>query len=166
MLSLKKFNLLIFLISVSFISCNHYDAIQTGMKESAANGKSHHHGDDCMSCHHDPYNGASSSGRWWYFAGTAYNNDGSIATSGTVELWSDSLATKTLIYSVPIDRDGNFFTAKIIDFKAGFYPKLVSNITNADTLMKLQMVTFSNTSCNGCHGHNADGTNQPVVKFR
>jgi len=162
-----KFKLVLLFIILSIIACNHYDSIQKSGRESASGGKSHNAGRDCMSCHHDASNSASSSGTWWYFAGTAYNLDGTIATSGKVELWSDSLAQGTLIYSVPIDRDGNFYTAKIFDFKNGVYPKLVSNISSQhDTIMKPLLVTFNNASCNSCHGHNFDGNHQAGVTFR
>lgn len=167
MSSSKRNSFFIFIFSISFISCNHYDSIQADGKESIDGGRSHNAGSDCMTCHHDNSNSASSSGTWWYFAGTAYNYDGSLATSGRVELWSDSLAQGTLIYSVPIDRDGNFFTSKIFDFKKGVYPKLVSgnNVLN-DTIMKPQLVSFSTASCNSCHGNNSDGRNQPRVTFK
>ena len=165
--SFNQFNLIIFILIISFISCNHYDSIQTGGRESTENGRSHHSGEDCMNCHHDPSNGASSSGYWWYIAGTAYNNDGSIAKSGTVEFWSALDSTTTLVHSLPVDRNGNFYTSKIIDFKGGIYPKVISTSGSllSDTIM-VQAVTFSNASCNSCHGHNYDGRNQPHVTFK
>lgn len=167
MTSSTKFIFFLIAIIVLFISCSHYDSIQTSGRESVAGEKSHNAGKDCMSCHHDNSSSASSSGTWWYFAGTAYNADGSIATSGRVELWSDSLAQKTLIYSVPIDRGGNFYTSKIFNFGNSVYPKLVSDINAAfDTIMKPQLVTFSSSSCNSCHSHNTDGRNQPHITFR
>lgn len=167
MTSASKFKLSFFMIAIILVSCNHYDSIKTSGKESTSGGKSHNSGQDCMKCHHDNSSEASSSGTWWYFAGTAYNNDGTPATSGKVELWSDSLAQATLIYSVPIDRNGNFFTSKIFDFKSGVYPKLVSSISSAhDAIMKPHLVSFNNASCNSCHGNNSDGTNQPKVKFK
>ena len=167
MTSPLKFKLSAFILAVIFASCNHYDSIKSSGRESVAGGKSHNAGKDCMSCHHDNSSSASSSGTWWYFAGTAYNSNGSIATSGSVELWSDSLAKGTLIYSVPIDRGGNFYTAKIFNFGKGVYPKLVSNSnTSYDTIMKPQMVTFNSASCNSCHGNNSDLKNQPHITFK
>ncbi len=167
---------LISLITLVITSCNHYDSIQSSGKESKANGRSHNAGQNCISCHNDNSNEASSSGRWWYFAGTAYNKSGTIASNGgKVELWSNisakaiatghldslSLATGTKIYSVEVDREGNFYTSKIFDMRKGFYPRMVA-ANNTDTIMT---TITANGACNSCHGHNADNQNQLHVIF-
>lgn len=162
---ISQINALLFLISVSILtSCNHYDSIQKSGRESGTGEKSHNAGQDCMSCHHSINNEASGEGNWWYIAGTAYNKNGTIATSGKVEFWSTSdISTAKLVCTLTIDREGNFYTSKIIDFKSGLYPKMIS--ANGDTSMS-SAVTFTNASCNSCHGNNADGRNQSHVKFK
>lgn len=170
-MNFKNRYLILLLAASIFISCNHYDAIQKEVRESSANDdESHKEGEDCMSCHHDNGNEASEEGKWWYFAGTAYNSNGTIAKSGgRVELWTnyDTVAhvvSGEKLYSVSVDKKGNFYTSKIIDFKGGFYVRLVSN-SNLDTTMSTK-ITIGNTSCNSCHGNNYDGRNQPHLKFK
>ncbi len=163
MTTLTKGTLLFFLCSLILISCNHYDSITASGRESTPGGRSHNEGRDCMSCHHDGTSSASNSGTWWYIAGTAYNSNGSVASSGKVEFWSSIDSAASLIYSLPVDKNGNFYTSKIINFKTGLYPKVISS--NGDTSMT-QAVVFNNASCNSCHGNNADFRNQPKVKFK
>lgn len=175
-MKVKIVRIVLFVTSiVSVIACNHYDEIKASGRESSALERSHNPGEDCGGCHNDNSNGASSN--WWYFSGTAYNSNYSPAASGgRIELWtkisanaiatghldSISLATGNRLYSVEIDRSGNFYTSKIINFEGGFYSRLVSN-SGKDTIMIKPCL--SNTSCNSCHGHNFDGTNQPKLTF-
>jgi hypothetical protein len=155
----------LFTAAIFAIGCNHYTAIQSNAQDSSPNGKSHNAGEDCMKCHHDPTSGASSEGKWWYFAGTAYSPFGGTAAGGRVELWSDldsnGNVTGKLYYSVPVDKNGNFYSSKIIDFGGGFYPRIVSSSGTSSVM--LQKVTMSNTGCNSCHGHDADGNNQARI---
>jgi len=163
MTCLKKYKTLLFFSVIIFISCNHYDSITKSGRESTSSEKSHNAGKDCMSCHHDNNNEGSGEGKWWYIAGTAYNKNGTIATSGRVEFWDAVDTPHALICSLTIDREGNFYTSKIIDFKTGLYPKMISS--NGDTSMT-QAVVFNNASCNSCHGNNFDGRNQPHITFK
>ena len=151
------------MIAIILVSCNHYDSITKNVRDSSGGEKSHNAGKDCMTCHHDNYNEASGEGKWWYIAGTAYNKNGTILTSGKVEFWSSLDPKAILVLTLPVDREGNFYTSKIIDFKSGLFPKVIS--ANGDTIMA-QAVTFGNASCNSCHGNNTDGKNLPHVTFK
>lgn len=171
----NKIIILIVLTQLILIGCNHYDSIQTSGRESAAGERSHNAGKDCMSCHHDPSSGASSSDKWWYIAGTAYSRYGSILTSGTVQFWTAPADTSgpkgNLVYSLPIDRSGNFYTSKIINFGNGLFPYVISS--TGDTCM-IQSVVYNGSpypnsqgaSCNSCHGNNGDGRNLQHVTFK
>ncbi len=154
----------------NLISCSHYDEIQKSVKESTANERSHNAGDDCMSCHHDNNSDAAGTGKWWYFAGTAYTKDFRIASSaGRLELWTGFRATGTLLYRAPIDRSGNFYSSKIIDFKGGYFPVLIKdNAVSADDTVSMSSKIGPDkifNGCNSCHGHNADGNNQRTIYF-
>jgi hypothetical protein len=137
-------------VFVGFVlqACNHYDEIMKNGKESSVNEKSHNAGRGCMSCHHD--NGNEASEKWWYVAGTVYSGGSPAANSGFIELWTDSNRTGEMLYRVPVDRAGNFYTAKIFNFKGGFFPVYVSN---SNTFKAMQSKT-TDGSCNnsGCHG--------------
>jgi hypothetical protein len=139
----------------------HYDEIQKNGKESTASEDSHNAGQNCMRCHHDERNEASGTGTWWYFAGTAYTSNGSVVKSGgVVELWSEAGGKGNLIYKVPIDKAGNFYTSKIIDLRGGFFPRIISN-NGQDTSMSQKATGLVDGACNNCHGIS---TNKIVIK--
>lgn len=142
--------------------CNHYDDIQRSGIVSSQDEESHNEGQNCMTCHHDSKNEASE--KWWYVAGTLYedNAGNNEAKEGLVQLWTGPLATGTLLCSLPLDKEGNFYTQKIIDFQGGYFPIV---IYKNDTFPMPEKVTgnFLNESCNSCHGNNANGKNTPVI---
>ena len=140
--------------------CNHYDSLNTTQNDSSPNGRSHNPGEDCNKCHHDNSNGASS--RWWYVAGTAYQINGTAANSGEVQLWTGPAGTGELLYKMAIDGRGNFFTERIINFKAGYFPII---IYHSDTFKMNEIITGLdlNKSCNNCHGNNGNGINTPRI---
>ncbi len=128
-------------------SCSHYDEIMKNAIESTVNGDSHNAGKNCMSCHHDAKNEAHE--KWWYIAGTAYDNASAPARSGgSVELWTKPNRTGEKVYELKIDGSGNFFTQKIINFKGGFYPVVIANNGN----IKAMTTQTVQGACNSCHG--------------
>lgn len=131
-------------------SCSHYDEIMKNGKESSPDGTSHNAGRNCMSCHHDGSNTASWGDRWWYFAGTVFQDKGNepASSSGAIELWTGPGRTGERLYKVPVDRSGNFYTAKIFSFKGGFYPVFVGN----DGTIKEMATKTTEGACNSCHG--------------
>lgn len=135
------------LLGFIFQSCNHYDEIMKNGEESSVNGNSHNAGRNCMSCHNDQSNEASE--KWWYVGGTVYDDDHKVAgTSGSIELWTQPNRQGEMLYKLPVDKSGNFYTQKIINFKGGFYPVFVGN--NNKTKEMTTKTTVG--ACNSCHG--------------
>lgn len=136
-------------ITFSIIACSHYDELQKSGTVSTSSSSSHNAGQDCMRCHHDSKNEASF--KWWNAAGTVYSNNGAPASSaGNVQLWTGPHASGKLIYDLPIDRNGNFYTQKISNFRDGYYPII---ICGNDTVAMQEKVSGSDVykSCNNCH---------------
>jgi hypothetical protein len=162
---LRKITATLFLLTIVLIgACSHYDELQKNGKESTLTARSHNAGEDCMTCHHDA--GSEAYSRWWYVAGTAYSSDGTIAASaGEVQLWTGPRATGSLIYKLPIDENGNFYTEKIINFRGGYFPVIISA---NDTFAMSEMVNGDNIykSCNNCHGHNGNDLNTPAITLK
>jgi len=149
-LRIKKWGIISFIVvaTVAIQGCSHYDDIMKNGKESAADGSSHNAGRNCMECHHDASNEASEENRWWYFAGTVFDQGTPAASAGHIELWTRPGRSGKLLYKVPVDRSGNFYTAKIFSFEGGFYPVFVSN-TGA---LKEMTTKTAEGACNSCHG--------------
>lgn len=140
------------LIGVVVQSCSHYDEVMRNGKESTADEESHNPGKNCFSCHHDKSNGPSSK-YWWYIAGTVFEKNGNPAHSkGVIELWTQPNRTGELLYTLPVDKTGNFYTEKIFSFKEGFYPVLVED---GGAKFKAMPYLTSNGACNSCHGDSA-----------
>lgn len=147
-----------------FTNCSHYDEINNDPKESrAGDDESHESGNDCMSCHHKASDEASE--YWFTVAGTVYTDNDALAKSGEVQLWSQPDGKGTLIYTLPIDLKGNFYTNKIIDFKGGYFPYVKVNGNDEDMPEKITGNNM-NMSCNACHGHNANGLNTEKIEVK
>lgn len=151
-----------FALATTLVACSHFDEIQKDPKESkSGEDESHNMGQNCMKCHNDNKNEASSEG-WWNVAGTAYNPQKlTLKTGGTVELWTGPERTGSLLYKLPIDKLGNFYTNKIIDFKGGFYPVLIGadGSYNPDNSMSSKTTIGS---CNSCHD---DVTQERIIFY-
>lgn len=149
--SMKRFILLGVLLTGVFVfvsSCSHFDELKNNGEESSSDGNSHNAGENCMRCHNDGKNEASE--KWWYIAGTVYEEDDKVAgAAGSIELWTEADRKGTLVYKLQVDASGNFYTEKIIDFKGGFYPVFVSN----DGKDVKEMSTKTTVgACGSCHG--------------
>lgn len=145
--SMRKHIAITFGLALLITACSHYSELQKDAKESmAGDDESHNPGQNCMSCHNDNKNEASSEG-WWNIGGTAYKNNKTVKT-GSVELWTGPDRTGSLLYKLAIDEHGNFYTNKIIDFKGGFYPVLINQDGSFNASMGTKTI---NGSCNSCH---------------
>lgn len=142
---LKKTTFLIlyaFLLTVT--ACSHYDDIMANGKESSYGGESHNSGQNCMRCHNESeYSEAVLEGGWWHVAGTVYGGK-----AKDVELWTGPNRTGEKVYSLQVDPIGNFFTAKIVNFKGGVYPVVVKK----DGSVKAMSTAINTGACNSCHG--------------
>lgn len=157
---MKKTVYLALAVAMALVACNHYDDLQKNGKESkAGSSESHNEGQNCMRCHNDgEFSEAVLSGGWWNVAGTAYNLSGKTVSEGTVELWTGPNRTGEKVYSLPIDNKGNFYTAKIVNFKGGVYPVLIKKDGSFSASMGTKTTS---AACNSCH----DGTTQARVTF-
>lgn len=149
---MKKTKLIVCLsaiFSLFIIGCSHYDELQKNSKESKANDdESHNTGQDCMSCHNNASNEASSEG-WWNVAGSVYTGN-SPANNVTVELWSEPNGAGFKILTLTSNKKGNFYTNKIINFNGGCYP-LIKNGNKTKAMLSAFKggVSCSNSSCHG-----------------
>ncbi len=145
---MKKIKILLLITSISYliISCSHYDDLEKNGKVSTANDKSHNSGKDCMSCHANASNKASFYA-WWNVAGTVYNGSNVLNPNARIELWTQPNAQGNKILSLVTDKDANFYTEKIINFKGGCYPVAISG--NDTTYMRS---VYNGGGCSGCHG--------------
>ena len=148
-IKLKTIHILAFsLLIIAFQSCQK----ENGENESkiSANGtsRSHHTGQDCMSCHSS---GGSGDG-WFSVAGTAYDV-AKINTypNTTVKLYTAINGTGTLKYTVQGDALGNFYTTENIDFGTGLYVSVQG--TGAPKHMTTPITIGK---CNSCHGVSTD----------
>lgn len=133
------------------ISCSHYDEIMKNGKESTYKSKSHNAGANCMTCHNgSEYSEAVREGGWWHVAGTVVGGNGK-----DIQLWTGPNCTGELVYKLQIEPSGNFYTAKIVDFKTGVYPVLIKK--NGDTTYMSTRITMG--ACNSCHGVSTDKIN-------
>lgn len=140
----------LFALVVLAISCSHYDELMTkGAQSETGVEESHNPGQNCMQCHNQNGNEAVREGGWWNIAGTAFEKQNEPAQEGFIQLWTGPNQTGALVYELPIDKLGNFYTAKIVDFKGGFYPVLLDK----DKKWRKKMGSLIQTgACNSCHG--------------
>ncbi|MEQ1734330.1 MAG: hypothetical protein ABL940_11705 [Bacteroidia bacterium] len=124
------------------------DANETGKNEtkySSTNSKeSHNMGQNCMSCHKQ---GGAGEG-WFNVAGTVYDTALVKALpNATLKLYSGPNGTGSLMYTIPVDGLGNFYTTQAINFGSGLYPAV-----QGATTTKYMNSLITGGQCNGCHG--------------
>ncbi|MCX6187103.1 MAG: hypothetical protein NTU43_08935 [Bacteroidetes bacterium] len=143
---MKKIKISLLLSCFIFVfACSHFDTIEKSGRVSESNRKSHNSGEDCMGCHNKDMTEAFIKA-WWNIAGTVYRNSGGLNNTARIELWTEPKAKGLKILSLNTDKDANFYTEKIINFKGGCYPVAISE--NDTSFMNS---TFNGGGCNGCH---------------
>jgi len=148
-IKLKTIHILAFsLLIIAFQSCQK----ENGENESkiSANGtsRSHHTGQDCMSCHSS---GGSGDG-WFAVAGTVYDVAKiNFYPNTTVKLYTAINGTGILKYTVQGDALGNFYTTQTIDFGSGLYPAVQGTAGP-----KYMTTAITTGRCNSCHGISTD----------
>lgn len=147
-----KFTITLFIFSILLVACSHYDSLQKNGKESTASEKSHNSGKDCMSCHNNSSNEASSNA-WWNVAGTVYSGSSPMSNI-TMELWTGPNGTGNKITSLVSDKNGNFYTEKILNFNDGCYPLIKSG--NTVKYMSAKFLGGMSCTNSGCHGGTQD----------
>ena len=147
-LKLRTSLVLVFsLLMIVLLSCG-----KEGENEQkvSANGtsRSHHTGQDCMSCHS---NGGSGEG-WFTIAGSVYDNAKiSAYANTTVNLSTGINGTGTIKYTIWGDASGNFYTTENIDFGSGLYVSV-----KGTAAPKYMTAAITNGKCNSCHGVSTD----------
>jgi hypothetical protein len=106
--------------------------------------ESHNAGQACMDCHGD----GGSNELWFVVAGSVYNEAGtSIMANGTVYMYTDTGGKGTLVTTIEVDGNGNFYSTNAVSFGTGLFP--VVKGTTGDTRYMEHLVT--NGNCNSCH---------------
>jgi hypothetical protein len=143
--------------SIGTIGCSHVpgkglnNAIADATsKNSSANERSHNAGKACMSCHRAGGGEAAGEGKWT-LAGTVYNEATMKTLPGsTVDFYTGPNATGAKLLSLEVDRSGNLYTTRKINFGNGIYPVVTSPNGNKAFMSS----SISQGDCNSCHDNN------------
>ena len=128
---------------VSVQSCEKEEENETKIS-SYSSSESHNNGQNCMSCHVSGGEGES----LFIAAGSVYDSTlTQPLANATVKLYSEPNGTGSLVATIEVDKNGNFYTTENIDFGAGLYPAV-----KGPTLTKYMGSKISNGQCNSCHG--------------
>lgn len=120
-------------------------ALDVDIQSEAGATNSHNTGEACMHCHQAHSNGLGV----FTAAGSAYNADGTPATSGSIQLWEGSADTGAMLLELPIDALGNYYTTTDLGLpQVAVQPVLVD--AAGDEANRMPWPTES-ASCNQCH---------------
>ena len=101
----------------------------------------------CQSCH---ISGGSGPG-WWTVAGTVYTQDlSAVAPNGTIYFYSGPDGTGTIVATIEVGADGNFYTSNSILPAEGTFPQIKGTSGNVQNMPQLCL----SGNCNSCHGVN------------
>lgn len=132
---------------ISFQSCNKDEGNETKIS-SHNSSESHKAGKNCMNCH---VSGGDGEG-WFTAAGTVYNSThSSVYPGATVKLYTQANGAGTLVATVEVDKEGNFYTTEDIGFSSGLFPVIVGNSGT-----KHMASSTTTGQCNSCHGTSTD----------
>lgn len=105
--------------------------------------ESHRMGENCMNCHKSGGEGEGI----FTIAGTVYDaTQTSPFPNATVKIYSGSNASGSLLASIEVDKNGNFYTTKGMDFSNKVYTMVESN-----SGIKYMQSGISIGACNSCH---------------
>ena len=145
----RKLFLLVALFAASMIAFQSCDRDENETKISSfTSNESHKAGENCMACH---VSGGDGEG-FFKVAGTVYNEQNtSVYPGATIKLYDGPNSTGTLVASIQVDENGNFYSTEDIDFSSGLYPSVVGS--NSTEHMPSATTTGA---CNSCHGGSVD----------
>ncbi|MGD8567852.1 MAG: hypothetical protein PVJ39_07175 [Gammaproteobacteria bacterium] len=119
---------------------------------ASQNGATLSHTDDrrgrnCMECHYtgnNPY--------VYSVAGTVYqlNDFNTVYPDATINFYSGPNGTGTLVGTMEVDANGNFYTTDTMDFSTGVYPAIEGTAGEPPIYMG-NFITHG--ECNSCHGN-------------
>ncbi|MBM4393979.1 MAG: hypothetical protein FJ090_22865 [Deltaproteobacteria bacterium] len=120
-------------------------ALNVDAQSEAGATNSHNTGEACMHCHQAHSNGPGI----FTAAGSAYNADGTPATTGSVQLWDGSADGGTMLLELPIDALGNFYTTTDLGLPQSPVQPLL--LDAAGTEVDRMPWPTESASCNQCH---------------
>lgn len=144
---MKHFNISIFSLFLIFFcfSCE----LENENTLSQVDEDSHNSGNDCLLCHKSQGNGEGI----FSIAGTVYDSlKQSVYTNARVYVYNGPNTSGVLLFSIPVDQSGNFYTSTKVDFTKDIYVGVKSN--NGTMLYMNSKLTAGN--CNSCHGKATD----------
>ncbi|MFW5756599.1 MAG: hypothetical protein ACOCWK_08345 [Tangfeifania sp.] len=111
--------------------------------------ESHNTGQDCMECH---VAGGDADG-WFTVAGSVYDPQlEEPVENGVIELTTEAQSEGSIIATIEIDANGNFYTTEPIIIADGLYATVESQKGNKEYML----TQVTNGSCNSCHGESTD----------
>jgi hypothetical protein len=137
------FGLFLFMLLVLFSCEKEESGEQKDLTSTSLSSESHNNGQDCISCHKSGGRGDG----WFNMAGSVYNSTQTVPyITATVELRTSQSGGGTLVKSVEVDQNGNFYTTDSINFGSGLYVSVVGGVNT-----KYMSSTITNGACNSCH---------------
>jgi hypothetical protein len=115
----------------------------------AGGSKSHNFGMNCMNCHK-----SGGEGKGCFSVAGSVSNATLTAhvTGGTVKFYTQANGAGQLMYTLPIDAKGNFYTTESMNI-TGLYP-VITSTAGATASMSTGLSTGQ---CNSCHGSSTSG---------
>ena len=133
---------IITLISILFYGCEKFDESENKNKISRYDSsESHEDGTNCMSCHY-----TEGKGEGWFTLNGNFQKS-------TVELTKQKDSVSLI--KVEVDRLGNFYTTKAIDFTNGLY----TGVRSSSGIIVYKEEKIFSGQCNLCHGTNVKNLN-------
>lgn len=99
---------------------------------------------NCMNCHTANGNAEGN----FSVAGTAYDSLGAVANNAIVKLYTQPKGGGTLVATIQVDRNGNFYTTSPINMAGGLYPAI--SYTGGNNIY--MPIATTSGACNSCHG--------------
>lgn len=137
---------LLMMASIMLIAGQSCEKEENETKISSFNStESHHMGENCMNCHKTGGEGEGI----FTIAGTVYNAaQTSTYPNASVKIYTGSNASGSFVASIEVDKNGNFYTTKSIDFGSGLY-----TFVEGTGDPKYMQTVISSGACNSCHGN-------------
>ena len=139
------FSLIAALVFFSFTGCKKTTSSNKTATSAHNSTSSRKMSGACLNCHTSGGNGPG----WWTVADTVYTEDFSATSpNGTINFYSEPFGAGTVVATIEVDANGNFYTSKTILPAAGAYPQLVGTSGNMQDMPAL----CTSGDCNSCHG--------------
>jgi|AntRauTorckE6833_2_1112554.scaffolds.fasta_scaffold78681_1 cytochrome c553 len=139
---LKTFLILAVALAATLISCDDDIDDDPVISKNGDTG-SHHQGANCSGCHN------SNQITVFSVSGTIFQEDlRNTAPNGMVMLYTGKNGSGSLVKTIEVDANGNFYTTENIDFTQALYP--VAESARGASMFMPRPATSG--ACNSCHG--------------